>query len=476
MRMYIFLHCFCFCFSFVEFYIVHNGTNRHWHPSRTTQTARKSTSLGYQHRAQHATPIVAQNSENVFEMAEMLTENMRGVELIETSSENTLDSDDSDATEEFIHDASEINSQPLIDPDEFDFHSLQSYGSIENEINNGDMQVGSIATIENGVQVDADEVVNAPENEAGNEVQLNGAEVVEAAEIDDQANGVAPVVGEAGNEVQLNDAAVVEAAEIADQVNEVEAVRTVEIGIQVDGSILQCPRMMQTLTYQYATFLRSYRIMRHTLVGYEPMQMGHHVRMMSAIDLHFLDINRTTNIDPALIRYVESCQRDMVNFGTVDQMRMHFISLEAHRISLELNARHTFDRQLIDQQIACLLCGKHMGLAELFTSGVCGHVYCDTCFSGITTRGMNTLCAFDRLNLSVEANHFKLKVEVNDAGRIICAMCEIPFNSFDGDSIFAIRPCGHMFHGRCVTSQIFQCCHCAQPIFGRDMKLFVAFA
>lgn len=55
------------------------------------------------------------------------------------------------------------------------------------------------------------------------------------------------------------------------------------------------------------------------------MQMGYHVRMMSAIDLHFLDINRTTNIDPALIRYVENCQRDTVNFGTVDQMRMHFI-------------------------------------------------------------------------------------------------------------------------------------------------------
>lgn len=211
--------------------------------------------------------------------------------LIETLSENILDSDDSDATEEFIHDASEINSQPLIDPDEFDFHSLQSYGSIENEINNGDMQVGSIATIGNGVQADADEVVNASENEvqlndvavvgaaeiidqvndavpivdeAGNDVQLNGVEAVEAAEIVDQVNEAVPIAGEAGNEVQLNDAAVVEAAGIADQVIEVEAVRTVEIGIQVDGSILQCPRMMRTLTYQYATFLRSYRTMRHT--------------------------------------------------------------------------------------------------------------------------------------------------------------------------------------------------------------------
>ena len=78
----------------------------------------------------------------------------------------------------------------------------------------------------------------------------------------------------------------------------------------------------------------------------------------------------------------------------------------------------------------------------LFTTCKLGHVYCDECFAGITDRTQNKFCAYDRTDLSVPSNYFRLYAHFNTSNRVIFVFLFLyHFNFFffvDGSYIFLV--------------------------------------
>lgn len=173
-----------------------------------------------------------------------------------------------------------------------------------------------------------------------------------------------------------------------------------------------------------------------------------------------------------------------MNFNHCDRIRLHFLSLEIQRISFELSAQRILGRQRpvarLNGRMGCLLCGEVMRAEVLFTSGTCGHIFCNDCYNGITRRGLNTFCAYDRLDLALVGKSFKLNGAFNGLDRIICAACETPFDANDSgegvdSGIYALTACGHIFHSKCMISNIYQCVFCAAAITHQAVRLFASF-
>lgn len=121
----------------------------------------------------------------------------------------------------------------------------------------------------------------------------------------------------------------------------------------------------------------------------------------------------------------------MFDFSPIDQIRMHFLHLEIQRICHELHAERIYGHYESRRQMACLLCGKYNFPSEIFIAGKCGHVYCEDCFRGITTRGLNTLCPYDRTSIKPSQSHFQIRCVFNNVNRVICALCENAFTLED---------------------------------------------
>lgn len=242
---------------------------------------------------------------------------------------------------------------------------------------------------------------------------------------------------------------------------------------QTDFAGLESPRMLTILNHQYLSFLRTYRAMyRNTFVGIETTQ---HLRMMVEIDRHFFNLKRTTNISPILISYIARNELNSLNFSNLDRMRMHFMALEIQRIDFELNAQRLRDSLVrVTQKIGCMLCDEYVKSGTTYFSGKCVHLYCDDCFTGITHRGVNTLCAFDRENLAIAGNSFQLKCQFNSEQSVICSLCRVPFTRDDAEDngIFTLPSCGHIFHANCVVSNVYRCSTCTKPTDKNDVKLF----
>ena len=76
----------------------------------------------------------------------------------------------------------------------------------------------------------------------------------------------------------------------------------------------------------------------------EPVQSIYHLKMMSSIDRHFFNANRSIEVDPELVSYIAQT-RDMMNINPIDRTRAQFMGLELQRISLEINAKRARQNQ-----------------------------------------------------------------------------------------------------------------------------------
>lgn len=372
------------------------------------------------------------------------------IDRVTSASTSTVydDNSSSSSTEEFNPDT--------FNPDAFEINSQDM----------GDMSDNQDAVVRIHDSEDEEEDVNQAMINDINQVQNRG----------DDINNGEPMNVAGNGDGGSNGDPIPNAVNGVNQPNDVNRMR--DMGVQANGSILNCPRMLQTMNYQYASFLQSHQIMRNTFAMLEPVQQPHHTRMMMMIDLHFLNNERTTNIDPILFNYVVRCMPNIFSYGCLDQLRMFFLCIEMQRIVLEIHTQQVMARPIVNRQLACLLCQLGVGNGILFRTCTFGHVYCDACFNGIINLGTNTLCAFDhRLDLTVNANVVSLRVVLNGVNRAVCSMCEAPFSSTDSENggIFAIRPCGHLFHHRCVQTQVYQCGNCATLITGARIRLNPSF-
>lgn len=190
--------------------------------------------------------------------------------------------------------------------------------------------------------------------------------------------------------------------------------------------------------------------------------------MMAAIDRHFLTTKPTAFVDPSIIKYVSS--NDPTKFSSIDQMRINFMQLEIQRIEFEINAiRSRALSNLNASKAGCMLCSEDIQADKTYFAGKCGHVYCNGCFIGITEQGVNRLCAFDRKSL-VNGNSFQLNICFNTQANMTCGLGHIPFGI---NEIYGIPSCGHMFHKKCITSNIHRCSYCLGILREPEIKLLV---
>lgn len=257
---------------------------------------------------------------------------------------------------------------------------------------------------------------------------------------------------------------------------EIEKPPTSERGVQTSIQ-LNFPLMLQSLNHQYKVFIGVQRSMKKCVPMYKPQHRSH-LKLMLSIDQHFLNQDRATDIDPILVNAHARYDENATIYHDIDKTRMNLLGLEIQRIKMELKVLRTNAHRITDGlRMGCLLCDKTMASDVLFTSGKCGHIYCDKCYVGITRRGVNRNCPFDRSDLVHPLATFKLTGFYSGTEEVLCAACEIPFNLNDHDDkgIYALPSCGHMFHDNCKISNMYQCAICAKNIDGDEVKLFAAF-
>lgn len=217
-----------------------------------------------------------------------------------------------------------------------------------------------------------------------------------------------------------------------------------------------------SLKSQYGIYLQTFNMMKSTLSVAEPTPPSLlHLKMMASIDRHFLSKMSIVTIDPALISYLARCDKNLDQFSSVDRMKMNFMQLEIQRLVFELNAlRLSKMIRASARKIGCMLCDEVLTAEVPHFSGQCGHVYCNTCFTGITQRCVNNTCAFDRRSLT-DGNTFELKFQFNVNRDAVCSLCLTPFGA---DDIVALPACGHSFHKVCSMSNTFRCSYCFNAI------------
>lgn len=230
--------------------------------------------------------------------------------------------------------------------------------------------------------------------------------------------------------------------------------------IGVSCITLRYPNLLTIIRHLYILSMRTFRVLRIFFPPGDEIASEEHRKMMGAIDKHFMLTNRSINIDPNLIAYVNNQKANFFKFNRLDQMRMYLFELEALRISFEFHANRVFSQKIVTQKMVCCSCNIPASVNIVFYSATCGHVYCITCTNRILSGGMNSQCVIDATPFHSAEHYFQLNLIFNRTNNILCGLCDQPFtpNESANGGIRTLL-CGHLFHTLCNLSNVFKC-HC----------------
>lgn len=202
-------------------------------------------------------------------------------------------------------------------------------------------------------------------------------------------------------------------------------------------------------------------------------------QMMSRIDSHFRDTQRTTEIDLDIVRFLSNANNfNVTRMFSWDRIRVALMLLEIERIEVETeNERIRRLATVIPLQeqkkIVCPVCDEKIEPSREALLPKCRHVHCANCITQIRISG-NATCSICRHSVRANEDVIPLRFKYNGDKNAICRSCLIPFKLNDNTCVFS--RCGHAYHSLCVVHEK-ECQYCPMTYNNQNEKkpLFIKF-
>lgn len=177
-------------------------------------------------------------------------------------------------------------------------------------------------------------------------------------------------------------------------------------------------------------------------------------------------------MDPELMAFASS-NHAYITIHCYDQTRLCILRLEVLRITYELNNfPDPNTSQRLEIKPCCVICLHNFELRTVVSSSICGHVYCEDCYSICDAR--NNCCGLCRQGLQI-AFKYRLKFRFNARGKIVCRHC---LHEITAESNQIAFRCGHVFCQTCCNEMRTHCFSCGLELGGSNqtIRLHLAFS
>lgn len=258
---------------------------------------------------------------------------------------------------------------------------------------------------------------------------------------------------------------------------------TQSVGVQANPTQLEKHHVLQLLNCVYTQLMKISLIktMMNGGVTFEPRveeSSLYHRQIMSLIDDHFHDVERTIDIDLAIVQFFShSTNFDISRMSLLDRIRTALALLEIERIQFETEfqrMRRKVTPRDLQKRIICPVCYEIIQPGREGVYPQCRHVHCSSCIRNIRA-SVAPRCSACRTSVQREQDVTTLRLKYNSDLNGICRSCFVPFNSDENFSVFTL--CGHAYHLRC-TVNVSQCPYCPMAFNAQNMKrpLFLSFS
>lgn len=200
--------------------------------------------------------------------------------------------------------------------------------------------------------------------------------------------------------------------------------------------------------------------------------------VMARIEEHFLDSDRTSEVDLDIVRFLANGSNfDTSTMTPYDRVKTAIMILELERIEFEVDgarSRRKILPKAVQKDIICMVCDEPFRPWIEAVFPPCRHVHCLRCIQGIR-KSFNSSCSHCRMKIQHDDDVRALRPKYNQFSNVVCRSCSIPINVDVDLSVYSI--CGHVYHTQCIVNQ-YQCPYCPMTYNGHNKKkqLFVKFS